>query len=58
MIQKLFETVDHHYPLMRDPQRQPKCYELTDQEREEAIQRVDQLLRERSVEQEHGYYGA
>lgn len=59
MIKKLFgKTTDHRYPLMRDPKRNPKCYELTDQERKEAAQRVDRLLRERAVEQTHGYYGA
>ncbi len=56
---KLFESnYPTQYPLMRDPKRNPKCYELTDQEREEASRRVDQLLRERAVEQTHGYYGA
>lgn len=59
MITKLFKPNPNlTYPLMRDPKRNPKCYELTDQEREEAAQKVDQLLRERSVEQTHGYYGA
>ncbi len=58
MIKTLFEIVDHHYPLMRDPLHQPKCYELTDQEREEASRRVDQLLRERDLERTHGYFGA
>jgi len=54
----LTKTSDHRYPLMRDPKRDPRCYELTDKEREEANKRVDQLLRERAVEQTHGYYGA
>jgi hypothetical protein len=59
MIKKIFKlSKDQTYPLMRDPQRNPKCYELTDQEREEAVQRVDRILRERKIEQEHGYYGA
>ena len=59
MIKLLFKRApDHQYPLMRDPQRQPKCYELTDQEREEATRRVDQLLRDRDVERTHGYFGA
>lgn len=58
MIRDLFEKRNHTYPLMRDPKRNPKCYELTDQEREEAVQRVDQLLRERAAEHEQGYYGA
>jgi len=52
MIKKIFKkTNDHRYPLMRDPQRNPKCYELTDQEREEAVRRVDGILRERAAEQ-------
>jgi hypothetical protein len=59
MIRKLFKTQPNlQYPLMRDPKRNPKCYELTDQEREEAVQRVDRILRERALENEQGYYGA
>jgi hypothetical protein len=54
MIDKLFQTTQQGYPLMRDPTRQPKCYELTDKEREEAVQRVDQLLRKRTVESTQG----
>jgi hypothetical protein len=55
-VKRLYK--DLNYPLMRDPKRQPKCYELTDQEREEAVQRVDELLRERTAKHDHGYYGA
>jgi len=59
MIKRLFSRPHNpQYPLMRDPQRNPKCYELTDQEREEATRRVDQLLRERNIERTHGYFGA
>ena len=58
MIKKIFKTTNHNYPLMRDPKRNPKCYELTDQERDEAVQRVDRILRERAIEHTHGYYGA
>lgn len=59
MITKVFKLKkDLSYPLMRDPKRNPKCYELTDQEREEALQRVDRILRERDLERTHGYYGA
>jgi hypothetical protein len=58
MIFKFFQPMELDYPLMRDPQRNPKCYELTDQEREEAVQRVDRILRERALEHAHGYYGA
>jgi hypothetical protein len=58
MIAKLFQKKQQDYPLMRDPKGNPKCYELTDQEREEAAQQVDRLLRERAAEQAHTYYGA
>jgi hypothetical protein len=58
MIAKLFQKKQLDYPLMRDPKGNPKCYELTDQEREEAAQRLDQQLRERAAEQAHTYYGA
>jgi hypothetical protein len=59
MIKKIFKlSKDLTYPLMRDPKRNPKCYELTDQERKEAAQRVDQLLRERTAKQTQTYYGA
>jgi hypothetical protein len=59
MIHKLFKpSKDLSYPLMRDPKRNPKCYELTDKEREEAVQRVDRILRERDSEHAQGYYGA
>lgn len=59
MIKKLFKPhPNNRYPVSRDPKRNPRCYELTDKEREEAIQRVDRILRERTAEHEHGYYGA
>jgi hypothetical protein len=58
MIAKLFQKKQRDYPLMRDPKGNPKCYELTDQEREEAAQQVDRLLRERAAEQAQTYYGA
>jgi len=43
---------------MRDPKRNPKCYEMTDKEREEALQRVEQLLKKREEDHIEGYYGA
>ena len=58
VIKKLLRVDTLTYPLMRDPARQPKCYELTDQERAEAVLRTEQLLKERDREQSHGYYGA
>jgi hypothetical protein len=49
MISKLFKLHQRgQYPLMRDPTRQPKCYEMTDQERLEASRRVEELLKQRS----------
>lgn len=59
MIKTLFSPQPNlSYPLMRDPQRQPKCYELTDQEREEATRRVEDLLREKRSADQNVYYGA
>ena len=59
MIKKLFQPQPNlNYPLMRDPQRSPKCYEMTEEERLEAVLRTEQLLKERDREQSHGYYGA
>ncbi len=49
MILKLFQTKpNHQYPLMRDPQRNPKCYEMTEQEKLVALERVDQLIKEQA----------
>lgn len=48
------------FDLLRDPDRLPKCYELTDQEREEAVRRTRQLLSDQHKEKQntYGYYGA
>lgn len=46
------------YPLMRDPQRNPKCYELTDNERLESIKLADQLLKEQELKKSNQYWGA
>lgn len=35
-------------PLMRDPNFSPKCYELTDAERQQAIDNADHLLRKKN----------
>ncbi len=47
MIGLLFKSTktDHRYPLMRDPKRDPRCYEMTEQERLEAIQQLDKMLK-------------
>lgn len=59
MIAKLFQSkLNHQYPLMRDPQRNPKCYEMTEEERLNALERVNQILKDREQEQHQGYYGA
>jgi hypothetical protein len=58
MIAKILRpSRNGQYPLMRDLARQPKCYELTDQERLEAVKRVDQLLAEQAAEAKNVYYG-
>jgi len=49
---------DLFYPLMRDPKRNPKCYELTDDERLAAVELADKLLKERELEKTNHYWGA
>ncbi len=44
MIKKIFKTHNAVYPLMRDPQRNPRCYEMTDQEKLEANRRIEKIL--------------
>jgi hypothetical protein len=63
MIKTIFKpktksNLSNQYPQTRDLKRNPRCYDYTDTEREEAARRVDQVLRERAVEHSHGYYGA
>jgi hypothetical protein len=57
MIKKIFGTDTLSYPLMRDPQRQPKCYEMTEHERIEAVKKIDALLKEKQLLSTPGYYG-
>jgi hypothetical protein len=47
---------DLSYPLMREPSRNPKCYELTDSERMDAVELADRLLKEK--EDANQYWGA
>ena len=49
---------DLSYPLMRDPQRNPKCYELTDIERLAAVDLADELLLARELDNAEQYWGA
>lgn len=59
MIAKLFRPRPNlTYPLMRDPKRNPKCYEMTEEERAKAVQKVDQLLKKKAVDSQNVYYGA
>jgi hypothetical protein len=59
MIAKLLRARPNlEYPLMRDPQRNPKCYEMTEQERLAALLKVDELLKDRDAVNSQGYYGA
>ena len=53
-----FKDNNLSYPLMRDPLRNPKCYELTDTERLVAVDLADQLLKERDLENSEQYWGA
>jgi hypothetical protein len=46
------------YPLMRDPKRNPKCYELTDIERLAAVELADKLLKEQELKNSNQYWGA
>ena len=59
MIKKLLQIDTLTYPLMRDPARQPKCYEMTEEERLEAVTQVAKLLEQRRRDEvQNTYYGA
>ena len=60
MIKKLFQPQPNlNYPLMRDPQRSPKCYEMTEEERLAAVTEVAKLLEQRRHDEvTNTYYGA
>ena len=55
---KLKQNANHQYPLMRDPLRNPKCYEMTTEERLAALARSDELLKNRVANHVPDYYGA
>ena len=60
VIKKLFQPQPNlNYPLMRDPQRSPKCYEMTEEERLAAVTEVAKLLEQRRRDDvQNTYYGA
>jgi hypothetical protein len=59
VIKRLLQTTSLDYPLMRDPTHQPKCYEMTEEERVEAVAQVAKLLEQRRRnEVMNTYYGA
>jgi hypothetical protein len=60
VIKKLFQPQPNlNYPLMRDPQRSPKCYEMTEEERLAAVAEVAKLLEQRRRDDvQNTYYGA
>ena len=60
MIKRIFQPQPNlTYPLMRDPARQPKCYEMTEEERLEAVTQVAKLLEQRRRNDANNtYYGA
>lgn len=46
------------YPLMRDPEQQPKCYEMTDEDRAAALIQSDARLQDCIAGQVPNYWGA
>ncbi len=54
MLKFLFQKSRNNlnYPLMRDPLRNPRCYELTETERKQALKLADSLLK-KSMVKEH-----
>jgi len=60
VIKKLFQPQPNlNYPLMRDPQRSPNCYEMTEEERLAAVTEVAKLLEQRRRDEvQNTYYGA
>jgi hypothetical protein len=59
VIKKLLQVDTLTYPLMRDPARQPKCYEMTEEERLTAVAQVAKLLEQRRRDEvQNTYYGA
>jgi hypothetical protein len=60
VIKELFQPQPNlNYPLMRDPQRSPKCYEMTEEERLAAVTEVAKLLEQRRRDEANStYYGA
>ena len=57
VIKRILGVNTLDYPLMRDPARQPKCYEMTEQERIEAVKKTEALLKEKQLLSTPGYYG-
>lgn len=59
MIKRILGVNTLDYPLMRDPARQPKCYEMTEEERLQAVTQLAKLLQQRRRDEaENTYYGA
>lgn len=57
MIKRILGVDTLAYPLMRDPARQPKCYEMTEQERIDAVKKIADLSKEKQLLSTPGYYG-
>ena len=62
MLKFFSRTANHKYPLMRQPDQLPRCYELTEQER---LQRIKEWNNrnvwntpELAKEDANTYYGA
>ena len=58
MLKKIKNKIDHRYPLMRDPLKNPKCYEMTADERLAALEKADKLLKQQTETDTFEYYGA
>ena len=55
MIKNLF---NRGIETLRQPDRNPRCYELTDEERLERIREWSEEELDEDESKEHGYYGA
>ena len=62
MLKFFGQTANHKYPLMRQPDQLPRCYELTEQERLQRIREWNNRniwnTPELAEEDANTYYGA
>ena len=58
LLNRLLKPDNRTYPVLRDPNFIPRCYEMTNEERLAALKRSDDLLKKRTENQVSDYYGA